>query len=58
MTKIKRGVASTEQIVWHEMELEMFVHFGPATWQNPNEYDDLSTPLDKINPVKLDTNQL
>lgn len=34
----------------------MFVHFGPATWQN-QEYDDLSTPLGRIDPAKLDTEQ-
>ena len=56
MTNNKRGIPSPEQIAWHEMELEMFLCFGPATWQN-NEGDDLSTPLDKINPAKLDTNQ-
>ena len=34
----------------------MFLHFAPNTWQD-REYDDLSTPLDKINPAKLDTDQ-
>ena len=34
----------------------MFIHFGPATWQN-KEYDDLSTPLSAINPAQLDTDQ-
>ena len=34
----------------------MFIHFAPNTWQD-REYDDLSTPLDKINPEKLDTDQ-
>jgi alpha-L-fucosidase len=47
---------SPEQLAWQDMELSMFVHFGPATWQN-REYDDLSTPLDQINPAKLDTEQ-
>ncbi len=47
---------SPEQVAWQNMELSMFVHFGPATWQN-REYDDLSTPLDQINPSKLDTEQ-
>ena len=45
-----------EQLAWQDMELSMFVHFGPATWQN-REYDDLSTPLGQINPSKLDTEQ-
>ncbi|NQV34226.1 MAG: alpha-L-fucosidase [Phycisphaeraceae bacterium] len=45
-----------EQVAWHEMEIEMFVHFAPNTWQN-REYDDHSTPLKKINPTQLDTDQ-
>ncbi|MDR2643009.1 MAG: alpha-L-fucosidase [Planctomycetaceae bacterium] len=56
-TKYPRCVLpSPEQVLWQEMEQIMFVHFGPATWQN-HEYDDLSTPLEKINPEKLDVNQ-
>jgi len=45
-----------EQVAWHDCEIGMFIHFGPATWQD-REYDDLSTPLEKINPAKLDTDQ-
>jgi alpha-L-fucosidase len=44
------------QAAWHDLEFGMFIHFGPATWQN-REYDDLSTPLSDINPAKLDTEQ-
>lgn len=44
------------QLAWHDMELTMFVHFGPATWQD-QEYDDLSTPLSQINPTKLNTDE-
>jgi alpha-L-fucosidase len=44
------------QVEWHDMEMEMFLCFDPCTWQN-NEYDDHSTPLDKINPDRLDTDQ-
>ncbi|MBI9016666.1 MAG: alpha-L-fucosidase [Phycisphaerae bacterium] len=54
--KITRGLPSAEQIAWHEMEIIMFVHFSPATWQN-REYDNKSTPLSEINPTKLDTDQ-
>jgi alpha-L-fucosidase len=50
------GRPTPEQAAWQDMELSMFVHFGPATWQN-REYDDLSTPLDRIDPAKLDTEQ-
>jgi alpha-L-fucosidase len=45
-----------EQIAWHECEIGMFIHFGPATWQDA-EYDTLKTPLEKINPAQLDTEQ-
>lgn len=44
------------QLAWQDMELTMFIHFGPATWQD-QEYDDLSTPLSRINPAKLNTDQ-
>ena len=45
-----------QQVAWQDCEVGMFVHFGPATWQN-QEYDDLSTPLEEINPSQLDTDQ-
>lgn len=38
------------------MEIGMFIHFAPNTWQD-KEGDDLSTPLSQINPAKLDTDQ-
>ncbi len=44
------------QVEWQDMEMEMFLCLDPCTWQN-REYDDHSTPLDKINPDKLDTDQ-
>ena len=47
---------SPQQILWHDMEQIMFVHFGPAAWQG-REYDDHSVPLNRINPTKLDVNQ-
>lgn len=47
---------SPEQVVWQDMELGMFIHFAPNTWQD-SEYDKRTTPLDKINPAKLDTDQ-
>jgi alpha-L-fucosidase len=45
-----------EQLAWQDTEIGMFIHFAPNTWQD-QEGDDLSTPLDKINPTKLDTDQ-
>lgn len=47
---------SPQQLAWQDMELTMFVHFGPATWQD-QEYDDLSTPLSAMNPSRLHTDQ-
>lgn len=44
------------QVEWADAEVGMFIHFAPNTWQD-NEYDNLSTPLDRINPDKLDTEQ-
>jgi alpha-L-fucosidase len=45
-----------QQIAWQDLELGMFVHFAPNTWQN-REYDDLSTPLSSIDPKELNTDQ-
>lgn len=50
------GRPTPEQIAWHAMEIEMFLCFDPCTWQG-REYDDHSTPLEKMNPEALDTNQ-
>jgi len=44
------------QQLWQDMEITMFVHFSANTWQG-QEYDDHSTPLERINPKKLDVNQ-
>jgi len=45
-----------EQAAWHDCEIGMFIHFAPNTWTD-REYDDLSLPLEKMNPAKLDTDQ-
>ncbi len=47
---------SEQQLAWHEKEVAMFLHWGPATWQG-REYDDRSTPLSQINPAQIDTDQ-
>lgn len=47
---------SSQQYDWQEQERSMFIHFGPATWQG-REYDNHSTPLNRINPTKLNTDQ-
>ena len=44
---------SSVQYEWHEQERIIFIHYGPATWQG-REYDDLSTPLERINLKALD----
>ena len=44
------------QVKWQDLELGMFIHIAPQTWQN-SESDDLSTPLSAMNPEKLDTDQ-
>lgn len=45
-----------EQLAWQDAEIGMFIHFAPNTWQD-KEGDDHSTPLDRINPAQLDTEQ-
>ncbi|UCF34625.1 MAG: alpha-L-fucosidase [Phycisphaerales bacterium] len=45
-----------QQLAWHDSEIGMFIHFAPNTWTD-QEYDDLSLPLTKLNPSKLDTDQ-
>ncbi len=50
------AVPSKIQYEWHEQERIMFVCLDPCTWQG-REYDNHSTPLERINPEKLDTDQ-
>ena len=52
----KLAVPTPEQTAWQDLEVGMFVHFAPNTWQD-REYDDLSTPLSAINPPQLGTDQ-
>ena len=53
---VPTGIPTPEQLAWHEMEIQMFPCLDPCTWQG-REYDDHSTPLEKINPEMLDTEQ-
>ncbi|HSU67254.1 MAG TPA: alpha-L-fucosidase [Tepidisphaeraceae bacterium] len=55
-TSIRRALPTPQQRAWQELELGLFVHFAPNTWQDL-ESDDLSTPLSRINPRQLDTDQ-
>jgi alpha-L-fucosidase len=47
---------TAEQLAWHDLELGMFVHLAPQTWED-SEYDDLSVAPGAMNPEKLDTDQ-
>ena len=51
-----RALPTADQIAWQDLELGMFVHFAPNTWQD-TESDNLTTPLSEINPKNLDTDQ-
>lgn len=57
-TALAQGGArpTPQQLLWHDCELGMFIHFAPNTWLD-REYDDLSLPLEKFNPDRLDTDQ-
>lgn len=45
----KLACPTADQTAWQNLEIGMFIHFAPNTWQN-SEYDNLSTPLSAINP--------
>lgn len=55
-SKIEIAKPSNIQYKWHEQERIMFLCIDPCTWQE-REYDNHSTPLVRINPRKLDTDQ-
>jgi alpha-L-fucosidase len=50
-----RALPSPAQRAWQDLQVGMFIHFAPNTWQE-REYDDRSTPLSAINP-DIDTDQ-
>jgi len=47
---------SAAQYKWQEQERIMFLHFAPTTWTEV-EQNDLSVPLERINPTELNTDQ-
>lgn len=52
-----RLVLPTEdQLAWQDLEMGMFIHFAPNTWQGV-EQDNLSISLSAINPTLLNTDQ-
>jgi alpha-L-fucosidase len=50
------ALPTPDQIAWQDLEIGMFIHFAPNTWQD-KQNDNLSTPLSEINPEQLDTDQ-
>ncbi|MFT3684654.1 MAG: alpha-L-fucosidase [Phycisphaerales bacterium] len=52
----KLAVPTPEQLAWQDMEVGMFIHIAPQTWQD-TEVDTTKTKLSEINPAKLDTDQ-
>ncbi len=46
---VARAIPSADLLAWQDLEMGMFVHFAPNTFQD-KEGDDLSTPLSAINP--------
>jgi len=49
------ALPSPAQRAWQDLDIGMFIHFAPNTWQE-REYDDRSTPLSAIDP-DIDTDQ-
>ena len=45
-----------QQAAWHDLELGMFIHMGPQTWQD-SESDRMNVDPAAMNPAKLDTDQ-
>jgi alpha-L-fucosidase len=54
--EVRLALPTPEQIAWHDLELGMFVHMAPQTWEDKEE-DDLSIEPSAMNPEKLDTDQ-
>ena len=55
-THLRLALPTPDQLAWQDLEMGMFVHFAPNTWQGV-EQDNLSTPLSAINPTLLNTDQ-
>ncbi len=53
---VRLATPSTSQLAWQDLEIGMFIHFAPNTWQN-SQCDNLSTPLAAIAPDRLSVAQ-
>jgi alpha-L-fucosidase len=47
---------TSQQLAWHDLELGMFIHLAPQTWQD-SESDRMTIEPAAMNPEKLDTDQ-
>lgn len=47
---------SSQQLAWHESGVGLFFHWAPNVYQG-TEGDNLSTPVDKINPDRFNADQ-
>lgn len=50
------AVPTPDQAAWQDMEVGMFVHLAPQTWQD-SEGDKLTVKAGEMNPERLDTDQ-
>lgn len=50
------AVPTAAQAAWQALEVGMFIHLGPQTWQD-SEWDNLQTPASAMDPARLDTDQ-
>jgi alpha-L-fucosidase len=59
-TDEKKSIAlarpTSQQQAWQDLELGVFIHFGPATWMDA-EHEQTPLPLETFNPESLDTDQ-
>lgn len=52
----KLALPTPQQVAWQDMEIGMFIHWAPNVYRDL-QGDDLSVPLEEIDPYALDTEQ-